>query len=207
MNEEASDFDTRARTWDDDPQKVERALKVAAAIRQQAIWKPAMRGLEFGCGTGLLGFALQDGFSALQLADTSTGMLAVLRQKIAASGAENMQPVLIDGDDSIFQGEPVDMIFSLMSLHHVPDTDAALQRFQRGLAPGGQLCLADLDAEDGSFHDYDVSVHNGFERDFLARRTVAAGFCNIRFSTVFTIAKGTPLRDYPVFLMIADKAG
>lgn len=207
MNEEASDFDARAVTWDDDPQKVERALTVAAAIRRQATWKPAMRGLEFGCGTGLLGFALQDCFSELQLADTSTGMLAVLRQKIAASGAGNMHPVLIESDETLFQGDPLDMIFSLMSLHHVPDTDAALQGFWRGLAPGGQLCLADLDAEDGSFHDHDASVHNGFERDSLARRAEAAGFRKVRFSTAFTISKGSPCRDYPVFLMIAEKAG
>ena len=38
-----------------------------------------------------------------------------------------------------------------------------------------------------------------------AGMVAAAGFDNIRFSTVFQIVKGNPARTYPVFLMIATK--
>ena len=33
----------------------------------------------------------------------------------------------------------------------------------------------------------------------------AAGFGNIRYANVFCIKKGTPEKEYPVFLLMADK--
>ena len=120
------------------------------------------------------------------------------------AGLPHMQAVLLD-DSATMNGQPFDMVYSLMTLHHVPDVNSALMRFHDWLDDGGQLCIADLDAEDGSFHDHDPSVHNGFERAQLAGMVAAAGFDNIRFSTVFQIVKGNPARTYPVFLMIATK--
>lgn len=204
MAGEQSGFDERAKSWDDDPMKTARAQAVADGIGKAASWKPGMRAIEFGCGTGLLSFALQARFAAITLADTSPGMLDVLRQKIEMAGLPHMQAVLLD-DSATMNGQPFDMVYSLMTLHHVPDVNVALRRFHDWLDDGGQLCIADLDAEDGSFHDHDPSVHNGFERAQLAGMVAAAGFDNIRFSTVFQIAKGNPERTYPVFLMIATK--
>ena len=204
MAGEQSGFDERAKSWDDDPMKTARAQAVADGMGNAASWKPGMRALEFGCGTGLLSFALQARFAAITLADTSPGMLDVLRQKIEMAGLPHMQAVLLD-DSATMNGQPFDMVYSLMTLHHVPDVNVALRRFHDWLDDGGQLCIADLDAEDGSFHDHDPSVHNGFERAQLAGMVAAAGFDNIRFSTVFQIVKGNPARTYPVFLMIATK--
>ena len=204
MAGEQSEFDERAKSWDDDPMKTARAQAVADGMGKAASWKPDMRAIEFGCGTGLLSFALQARFAAITLADTSPGMLDVLRQKIEMAGLPHMQAVLLD-DSATMNGQPFDMVYSLMTLHHVPDVNIALMRFHDWLDDGGQLCIADLDAEDGSFHDHDPSVHNGFERAQLAGMVAAAGFDNIRFSTVFQIVKGNPERTYPVFLMIATK--
>ena len=204
MAGEQSGFDERAKSWDDDPMKTARAQAVADGMGKAASWKPCMRAIEFGCGTGLLSFALQARFAAITLADTSPGMLDVLRQKIEMAGLPHMQAVLLD-DSATMNGQPFDMVYSLMTLHHVPDVNVALRRFHDWLDDGGQLCIADLDAEDGSFHDHDPSVHNGFERVQLAGMVAAAGFDNIRFSTVFQIVKGNPERTYPVFLMIATK--
>ena len=204
MAGEQSGFDERAKSWDDDPMKTARAQAVADGMGKAASWKPGMRAIEFGCGTGLLSFALQARFAAITLADTSPGMLDVLRQKIEMAGLPHMQAVLLD-DSATMNGQPFDMVYSLMTLHHVPDVNVALRRFHDWLGDGGQLCIADLDAEDGSFHDHDPSVHNGFERAQLAGMVAAAGFDNIRFSTVFQIVKGNSARTYPVFLMIATK--
>ena len=204
MAGEQSGFDERAKSWDDDPMKTARAQAVADGMGKAASWKPGMRAIEFGCGTGLLSFALQARFAAITLADTSPGMLDVLRQKIEMAGLPHMQAVLLD-DSATMNGQPFDMVYSLMTLHHVPDVNVALRRFHDWLDDGGQLCIADLDAEDGSFHDHDPSVHNGFERAQLAGMVAAAGFDTIRFSTVFQIVKGNPERMYPVFLMIATK--
>ena len=206
MVAERAGFDERAKTWDDDPMKTARASAVAEAIRRGGVLTNGQSGLEFGCGTGQLSFFLQSELARMTLADTSSGMLEVLQQKIADAGLPHMTPVLLDGDNHALDGKCFDLIYSLMTLHHVPDTGAILRRFYEWTAEGGHLCIADLDAEDGSFHGHDPSIlHNGFERSALARQVEAAGFCNVRFSTVFRIRKGTPEREYPVFLLLADK--
>ena len=207
MSAEQAGFDERAKTWDDDPMKTARAQAVAEAIRLGVPMRPGMSGLEFGCGTGLLSFALQSEFAQIALADTSPGMLEVLRQKIAAAGFAHMTPMLIDEANRALDGKHFDMIYSLMTLHHVPDAEEILKRFHGWLNPGSRVCIADLDAEDGSFHAFDPSIrYNGFDRSVLASWAEKAGFANVHFSTVFHIKKGPSEREYPVFLMIAEKA-
>lgn len=104
--------------------------------------------------------------------------------------------------------ERYDLIYSAMTLHHIPDTAHILQVFHALLNPGGQLCIADLDREDGSFHGPGFDVHHGFDRADLAGLAGQAGFGRIRFRTVFEIVKQQENgeRAYPVFLMTAERA-
>src|SRR5512141_1949988 len=91
-----TNFDERAKDWDSDPKKVERARIVAEAIRNAVSLSNDMNALEYGCGTGLLSFALEENLGQITLADTSQGMLDVLSEKIAASGVRNMLPIKLD---------------------------------------------------------------------------------------------------------------
>ena len=201
----AKDFDARAKTWDDDPMKTARAEAVTKAIRARIPNLVGMNGFEYGCGTGLLSFALQPSLQQITLADSSTGMLGVLREKIAASGIANMTPMQLDLTTDPLPEQRFDLIYSLMTFHHIPDTDAILRHLHALLCRPGYLCIADLDNEDGSFHGDGFSGHKGFDRRDLAQRAERAGFSNIGFSTVFEVRKGTPERSYPVFLMTAEK--
>ncbi len=70
-----TNFDERAKDWDSDPKKIERARTVSEAIRNTTPVTPQMSALEYGCGTGLLSFALQSDLGQITLADTSQGML------------------------------------------------------------------------------------------------------------------------------------
>jgi ubiquinone/menaquinone biosynthesis C-methylase UbiE len=198
-----TDFDARARTWDADPSKVERAVRVAEAIRRDVPVQPWMRVFEYGCGTGLLGFGLQPFVKHVTLADTSSEMLAVLREKIAATQATNMTPVQLDLLGPTVPDDRYDLVCTLLTLHHIPDTDAVLARFHQVLEPGGVVCLSDLETEDGSFHGPGADVHHGFDRADLARRLAAAGFEDIRLTTPWTVARHG--RDYPLFLAIARR--
>ena len=65
------DFDSRARTWDDDPMKTARALAVAEAISARIPNLTGLCGFEYGCGTGLLSFALQPRLQHIARADSS----------------------------------------------------------------------------------------------------------------------------------------
>ena len=209
MNEQMNtSFDLQAKTWDDDPMKTTRAQAVAQEIRAQVPLAAHMTALEYGCGTGLLSFALQAQFKHITLADSSSGMLDVLHEKITSGGITNMSPLKLDLLTDPLPQERHDVIHSLMTLHHVSDIDAVLQGLYSLLTAPGYLCIADLDSEDGSFHGPDFSGHKGFDRDALQGQATQAGFSNIRFSTAFTIRKGVAgggEKDFPVFLMVAEK--
>ncbi|OGN74115.1 MAG: hypothetical protein A2X25_00230 [Chloroflexi bacterium GWB2_49_20] len=203
------DFNERARDWDSDPAKVERARLVAGAMHSQVTFTPQMSALEYGCGTGLLSFALQDSLGQICLADSSPGMLAVLAQKISLGGLDNMTARLLDLVIDPLPQERYDLIYSLMTLHHVADTDVILQRFHALLKQNGVVCIADLDQEDGSFHGADFEGHKGFNRQALQQALQKTGFQNIRFQTVTRVTRqvdGQP-KDFPVFLCCADKVG
>src|SRR5512143_169726 len=205
---DAAHFDAKARQWDDNPVFRERGLKIAQAIRQAVPLHRQMHALDYGCGTGLLSFPLRDELGAILAADSSSGMLDVLAEKIAAAGVTNMTPVKLDLLADPPPAQRFDLIVTSMTLHHVPNTDPILRLFHDLLNPGGYLCIADLDKEDGSFHGIEVDVHHGFDRTDLSRRAAKAGFADTQFQTVFSIAKEreTGTRDYPVFLMTARRA-
>lgn len=197
-----NDFDTRAATWDDEA-KVRRAEAVAAGIRKAVPLNRSMTALEYGAGTGLLSFCLRDALGPITLADSSTGMLAVAREKIAAANATDMRIVDLDLMRDAVPSDRYDLVFSMMTLHHVPDVARGLAAFNELLSAGGYLCIADLDAEDGSFHGPDVDVHHGFERNALRAALEKAGFVDIGIDDCWTVAHGE--RTYSVFLACCRK--
>lgn len=203
-----TNFDERARDWDSDPKKVERARAVAEAIRRTVQLSASMKALEYGCGTGLLSFALQPELGQITLADTSQGMLEVLNEKIAGAGVTNMHPVRLDLASEPLPEERYDLTYSLMTMHHIHHVKDMLLKFHNLLVPGGVLLVADLDREDGSFHtDGTTDVHKGFDRLELQRMVEEAGFEHVTFSTAYEIRKqiGNEERAFPVFLMSARK--
>lgn len=203
-----TNFDERAKDWDSDPKKVERAREVADAISKTLPLNGNISALEYGCGTGLLSFALQSYLGQITLADTSQGMLDVLAEKIASADVANMHPVKLDLATDPPPAQRYDLTYSLMTLHHIHDTDDILKKFCEILMPGGYLLVADLDKEDGTFHtDGSTDVHLGFDRGELQKKVEAAGFGNVEFSTVYEIKKTVTGKEktFPVFLMVAQK--
>ena len=121
-----TNFDERAKDWDSDPKKIERAGAVAKAIRRAIPLSNEMEALEYGCGTGLLSFALQSDLGQITLADTSQGMLDVLSEKIASAGVTNMHPVRLDLASDPLPAGRYDLTYSLMTLHHIHDVNDIL---------------------------------------------------------------------------------
>ena len=59
----------------------------------------------------------------------------------------------------------MDLIVSAMTLHHIAEISTLLCSLSRWLRSGGYLALADLDTEDGSFHQDLTDVHHfGLDR-------------------------------------------
>jgi len=199
-----TNFDERARDWDT-LERRERAVAVADAIRAHVSLTSTTRTIEVGAGTGLLGLALAHDVGELVLADTSEGMLQVAREKLETGGFENVAAVHFDLLADPPPGRPFDLAISLLVLHHLADTSAALAALLRLLRAGGCLCLADLDAEDGSFHGPDVEGihHQGFDREQLARLARSAGFTDVALHDAGEVDRDG--RRYTVFLLVARR--
>lgn len=202
------DFNARARTWDEDPARRERARQVAEKIAGQVPLHGRMQALEYGAGTGLLAFALEPHLGKVVLTDSSSGMLEVAADKIAAAGlTEKLQTLLLDLLQDPLPGERFDLVVTLLTLHHIPDIAGILEKFYQLLKNPGWMCIADLDKEDGSFHGPGFTGHNGFEREELVRLVTAAGFRQVRIETALTLQKRIEgvERGFPLFLLIAEK--
>jgi 2-polyprenyl-3-methyl-5-hydroxy-6-metoxy-1,4-benzoquinol methylase len=204
-----NDFDAKASTWDADLGKVDRARRVAEAIAREVPDLATRSVLDYGAGTGLLGFQLLPHVARMTFADTSKGMLAVVEEKIARTAAHNVEALLLDLTRDRPPPSRFGLLCTLMALHHVPDVDGILKAFHSALEPAGILCISDLDLEDGSFHGPGVEVHPGFDRPALEEKIRAAGFGHVRFSTPCDVSKevGGRIRTYPIFLAVAERRG
>lgn len=202
-----SRFDAKAATWDDDPEKVLRAGEIAAAVRDAAGPTTATRLLEYGAGTALVTQALLPALGPVTLADSSAGMREVMRRKVS----EGLLPAGTRVTDLDLEHAPApeaafDLVVCALVLHHVHALERVLAGFASALAPGGLVAVADLDAEDGSFHDdsqHDFDGHHGFDREALAEALREAGLVDVLVQDCTQVVKEG--RPYGVFLATARR--
>jgi ubiquinone/menaquinone biosynthesis C-methylase UbiE len=196
-------FDSKAVVWDDHPVRRELTLQISAAIQAVVTLEKTMSAMEFGCGTGLISRELFPMLGKLMAIDLSPGMIAQLQKRIDEANLKTITARCLD----IFTDPPdetFDLIFSAMALHHIPDTDAVLDQLAGLLKPGGQIALADLDTEDGTFHGADAGpVHHGFDREGLMKKIRDRGLIETAVVTAHTLCKNG--NEYSVFLITARK--
>lgn len=204
-----TDFDRMAAEWDSNPVRVKLANDVADSIIRHIRPTHDMDALDYGCGTGLVTLRLQPLVKSVTGADSSKGMLGVIQRKVKDQGLSNVHTQLVDFEHDGKVAGTFHLAVSSMTMHHVQDPAAFLKQLYDLLIPGGIVGVADLDKEDGSFHDDNKGVlHFGFERKSLRGVFEKAGFGNIRDVTAATVVKGAegkPKREYPVFLITGKK--
>ena len=204
-------FDQAAATWDDNPARIALMKAVGQGILEDARPTKAMEVLDYGCGTGLVGLFLLPHVRSVTGADSSNGMLEVLRKKIVDGGLDNMKTIRLDLEHAAPPEDRYDLIVSSMVLHHIANIGPVLAAFHGLLRPQGIVCIADLDTEPGLFHDAQAAAsvyHHGFDREKMLAQLVRAGFGSVRDRTAHTIRRPVASggeRDFPVFLMTAAK--
>lgn len=195
-----TDFDEKAKTWDDDPDRTRRSRVAAEAIRAAVPLGSSTRLLEYGAGTGLVSQFLAHDVGPITLAEPSAGMRGVMAEKVAAG----ILPTDARIWDLDLTADPIppdrfDLVVTVLTLHHIHDVPSVLTGFATLLDEGGWLCVVDLEQEDGTFHDDpDFDGHHGLSRTVLASQLDTAGFTDVRFQPCDEIIKNE--RAYPVFL-------
>ena len=96
-----------------------------------------------------------------------------------------------------------------MTLHHIKAIQPLLAQLYKVIAPGGHLCISDLDLDGGQFHEDSTGVfHFGFDRSALQEDLAEAGFDDVHSINAAEMVKpGTngEMRRFSVFLMIGRK--
>jgi 2-polyprenyl-3-methyl-5-hydroxy-6-metoxy-1,4-benzoquinol methylase len=200
-------FDAEAATWDEDPARAARAAEVARQIMERVRPTTRMDVLDFGSGTGLLGFQLLPHVASVTFADTSEGMLREVEAKLGRSPHRGGRTLPLD-PDALALPRSYDAVVSLMTLHHVGDPVAVLRLLAAHIAPGGWLAVCDLDTEDGTFHeDLEGDVHHGFDRATLIDLMEELGFLEVEAATAYVmrLQRSAGERAYPLFLLTARK--
>lgn len=193
-------FKEKSQDWD----KNERVLKLSNTIGPAMIehlhLNETMEVMDFGAGTGLISGQIAPLVKKMAAVDISAAMLEKLSAKPELQGKIETycQDILECPIDKKF-----DAIVSAMAVHHVENTENLLQSFSQHLKPGGKIALADLDKEDGSFHEDTTGVfHFGFEREAFKALLEKYGFKEIMFMTVTEIQKDEKI--FSIFMVVAN---
>ena len=180
-------FDIEATVWDNET-RIKRAKLIADQISQRIEIPKEHSALEFGSGTGLISFNLQDKLKDITCIDLSQGMIDVVNAKITQYQVENMMAYQYDVNH---QDRPLlaqyNLIYTSMALHHVVDIELTLRSLYSLLERNGQICIVDLDEEDGSFHKSEEGFqgHNGFNQGKLKQIIEAVGFTEVESHTFY----------------------
>ncbi len=194
-------FKSRASEWDKGTIRVAGAKKIADAISLHVELHNSMEILDFGAGTGLLGFEIAKSVKQVYGVDISKDMIETLHSKNTPelSIKTYCQDIIKEPLEKSFDG-----LVSSMTLHHIQDLKLFFQTIYKNINNDGFIAIADLVSEDGSFHSDNTGVfHFGFDKDELCKIVEDAGFLHVEFRVINTINK--PHKDFDIFLLSAKK--
>ena len=179
-------FEGRAKDWDNDS-RIKRSKIVAEKINEIIGNEKYNSIMEYGCATGLISLNLCEKFKKVTLMDSEKEMIKIIKEKLDRCEKNNVFPIQIDLMNESYKKEKFDLIYTSLTLHHIPDTEKIIKIFYNLLNENGMLCIIDLDKEDGSFHinQKDFNGHNGFEHRYMENIFESVGFSNIKSDTFY----------------------
>jgi demethylmenaquinone methyltransferase / 2-methoxy-6-polyprenyl-1,4-benzoquinol methylase len=127
-------------------------------VQQRHGLKPGMRVLDVACGTGLVAVEaakILGGAENITCLDPSEGMLAVAKQKLAATFVVGRAEALPFADDSF------DFLTMGYALRHVTDLEATFREYRRVLRPGGKVLILEVTKPSGRIGNFFFRVYFG----------------------------------------------
>ncbi len=207
----SEDFEKVLIQWDKEPGRLSMTHKIAQAMLNRTSPQGTEVLLDYGTGTGLIALEFYHSVKKIVAVDSSKDMLTFLQKKLNADSLTTIETLEWSIGNDLQKLPRFDIIIVSLTLHHVIDTALAAEVFYSLLNPGGTIAVADLDPDNGESHGPEMIVHNGFVRADLREIFKKAGFTDIQFDNVATLTKVSSktgeLKEFPLFLMIAHKAG
>lgn len=179
-----SDWDDYARTWDEGAPVIyadAAAESLRTRLTEHGVALSGARVLDFGCGTGLLATRLAPDVHHITALDPSAGMIARLKEKIAA-GTNHIKNIdAVEGTlDALEHDAPrFDLITASSVCAFVDDYEGTLARLAASLAPGGVFCQWDWEYNPSDDEPF------GLTRDAITRGLESAGLEILYVGTAF----------------------
>ena len=200
-------FNEKAKTWNQQPGKIEEAQKFVEKIQSKVTLDKNMRVLDFGCGTGLNGLAMINSVKTVAFLDISDGMISILNSQLNDLGAKNYE-IYNKLIDEIGDVEPFDIIMTTLTFHHTADVEGTVRAFNKYLKKGGKVFVVDLFKCEGKSHSETQKMphHDGFETDELKKIFADSGFskCDVE-SYGFKRFPRDLTKDFEMFFLTAEK--
>ena len=154
LAQHASTIPSSARFWDRLAKRYSRQPVADEASYQKKLqitrdlFRPDMKLLEFGCGTGSTALVHAPHVNHIHAIDISAKMIEIAKDKAAKANVSNVTFEQATLETIRPQDEGFDMILGLSILHLVEDRDAAIRKVVELLKPGGYFisstaCLGD----------------------------------------------------------------
>jgi 2-polyprenyl-3-methyl-5-hydroxy-6-metoxy-1,4-benzoquinol methylase len=198
---EVNNFDLKAPDWDKNEERINRAKVIYKRIVEIIKINKPDTILDYGCGTGLLGFNFINDVSLVCFADTSSGMLAEINKKANQQNVTNYKTINLNESNELGK---YSAITSLLALHHIEDLENVLNNLLKHIEKDGYIVLSDLDIEDGSFHYPEIVPHNGIDRNIILNCLNNSNYELICNETVYVQKKTVNDKqvEFPIFLII-----
>jgi 2-polyprenyl-3-methyl-5-hydroxy-6-metoxy-1,4-benzoquinol methylase len=198
-------FDDLAKAWDSKPERVAGAMVFVDKIKEHL--KRDMKNfkvLDYGSGSGLVSFGFANDVSSVEGLDYSIGMIEVYNEKAKNIGMENICGYIHDINTQDLEENKYDIAVTNMTMHHINDVESFVSKLAKSLQSGGQLFIADLYKEDGTFHSDNTDVvHFGFDEEVVYKAFERAALKDIKIEKLHSIKK--PDNSYEVFIAIGTK--
>ena len=124
--------------------------------------------VDMGCGTGDALEALAPFAKKLIGVDQSTEMLTLAEERLHHCNHKNQISFVHGNIVDVDIQEQVDVVLSMLVLHHLNDIDGVFEKIEKILSKGGRFIVLDMQAHSQLELQRNMGhVHLGFERSFL----------------------------------------
>lgn len=151
---------------------------------------------DIGAGSGYFTSHLADAVGPkgrVFAVDIDEDMIALLRQRVADEGRDNVEIIAARPDDPTLPPESVDLIFTCNTYHHIEGRPAYFANIKKYLKPGGRVAVIDLN--DKSWFTYLLShwtPPEDIRKEMEAagyRREVELDFLDYQSFQIFAVAE------------------
>ena len=197
-------FVSKSVGWDS-PDKINMTNKFVTELFSLISPLPTWKTLEIGAGTGLVGLQIEPFVRKVVMEDVSKSMLGVLTKKLNENNSNKVE--ILHGEVFDYKKQDIDFVFSCMAFHHIPDIESTLNHLYLITNSGAWVAVGDLEVEDGSFHQFEPTPHNGFDTKVLSKQFAQAGFEVKQVKKYNTLSRTVDhiTRNYSQFILIAKR--